>query len=107
MGQHGPCSPPAVGSLTVASARAGNGQGGARMSWPRPTRSRTGRGSPGLEATVVAAQPAGAGGGGGEDDTGPPGAGPAGGVEVVAVMVVTEQHGVAWTGAGGGDVRAG
>jgi hypothetical protein len=43
-------------------------------------------GRPGLEAAGVAARPAGA-------------------VEVVAVVVVTDQHGVDWAEVGGGDRR--
>src|SRR5215216_1785654 len=59
-----------------------------------------------LEAAGVAAQPAGAGGGG-EDGASRWEQGPAGAVEVVAVAVVTDQHGVDWAEVGGGDRRAG
>jgi hypothetical protein len=40
-------------------------------------------------------------GGGGEDHTGPREQGAAGGAEVVAVVVVTDQHGVTWAEVGG------
>jgi hypothetical protein len=46
-------------------------------------------------------------GGGGEDHTGRQEQGAAGGVEVVAVVVVAEQDRVDWAEVGGGDRRAG
>jgi hypothetical protein len=46
-------------------------------------------------------------GGGGEDGASRREQGPAGAVEVVAVVVVTDQHGVDWAEVGGGDRRAG
>jgi hypothetical protein len=62
--------------------------------------------APWLEAAGVAAQPPGPGGGG-EDGAGRGEQGPAGGVEVVAVVVVAEQDHIDRAQVGGGDRRAG
>jgi hypothetical protein len=63
-------------------------------------------GRPWLEAAGVAAEPPGAGDGG-EDGAGRGEQGAAGGVEVVAVVVVAEQHRVDQSQVGGGDRRPG
>jgi hypothetical protein len=72
----------------------------------RASRGLQSGGRPWLEAAGVAAQPP-AAGGGGEDDTGRWEQGPAGGIQVVAVVVVAEQDGVDRAQVGGRDRRAG
>jgi hypothetical protein len=86
-----------------AAGRAGKGW---RDLDRRASRGLQSGGRPWLEAAGVAAQPP-AAGGGGEDDTGRWEQGPAGGIQVVAVVVVAEQDGVDRAEVGGGDRRAG
>jgi hypothetical protein len=68
--------------------------GGGDLDRRSPRRLELG-GRPRGQAAGVAAQPA-AAGSGREDDTGRREQGPASAVEVVAVVVVTDQHGVDW-----------